>query len=214
MVFILELIESTRAVADVLKWVLRVMPSFNLTYTIMYDSGRDSLKFVRPEIAKLNDWDLDFNGGNLLVIMLHFTFWIILLFFIELGAFNWVGKIGSLIGRNNIMPLGNEILNLDEDVIEEEDRVENAKGLQIRVNKFRKIYPGVIRKPVLAVERTSFGLDFGECFALLGVNGAGKSTTFKALTNEIIPSDGTIQINGLDVTREFGQVRKLIGYCP
>lgn len=214
-IFILELIESTRKYADVLKWVLRVMPSYNLTYTIMYDAGRDSLKFVRPEIAKLDDWDLDFNGGNVLVIMLHFGFWIIVLFFIEFGAFNWIGTLTQRLGRNNIAPLGNEVLNLDEDVLEEEERVKKAStGLQIRVNNFRKIYPGMIRKPVLAVERTSFGLDYGECFALLGVNGAGKTTTFKALTNEINPTSGSIQINGLDVARDFGQVRKLIGYCP
>jgi len=49
-------------------------------------------------------------------------------------------------------------------------------------------------KPFLAVERISFGLKAGECFALLGVNGAGKSTTFKSLTNEIAPTSGKIKI--------------------
>jgi ABC-type multidrug transport system ATPase subunit len=58
--------------------------------------------------------------------------------------------------------------------------------LQIKVENLRKIYlkgagvccPG---KPLCAVERLSFGISKGECFALLGVNGAGKSTTFKTL---------------------------------
>lgn len=35
---------------------------------------------------------------------------------------------------------------------------------------------------VRAVENVSFGVQRGECFCLLGVNGAGKSTTFKCLT--------------------------------
>jgi len=35
------------------------------------------------------------------------------------------------------------------------------------------------------VKNLSFGLQHGECFALLGVNGAGKSTTFKALVGEV-----------------------------
>ena len=74
----------------------------------------------------------------------------------------------------------------------------NPNQLKVRVNKFRKIYPGLFRKPVLAVERTSFGLEYGECFALLGINGAGKSTTFKALTCEIEPTDGQITIAGFD----------------
>ena len=68
-------------------------------------------------------------------------------------------------------------------MVEEENRVENAdSAMPVRVQGFRKVYPSVLRKPVVAVERTSFGLNYGECFALLGVNGAGKTTTFKALT--------------------------------
>jgi len=47
----------------------------------------------------------------------------------------------------------------------------------------------------LAVENISFGLDYGECFALLGVNGAGKSTTFKALTADANPTEGEITID-------------------
>ena len=40
----------------------------------------------------------------------------------------------------------------------------------------------------LAVKNVSFGLEFGECFALLGVSGAGKTTCFKCLTGEMYPS--------------------------
>ena len=62
----------------------------------------------------------------------------------------------------------------------------------MRVHKFRKVYPSITGSPNLAVETTSFGLDYGECFALLGVNGAGKTTTFKSLTGEIEPTSGEI----------------------
>lgn len=50
-----------------------------------------------------------------------------------------------------------------------------------------------------AVKQASFGLDYGECFALLGVNGAGKSTTFKTLTRDVLPTTGEITIQGFDV---------------
>lgn len=49
---------------------------------------------------------------------------------------------------------------------------------------------------------------------MLGVNGAGKSTTFKSLTCEVKPTSGTIKIAGFDVTSQFESARKLIGYCP
>lgn len=54
--------------------------------------------------------------------------------------------------------------------------------------------------PFLAVERISFGLDYGECFALLGVNGAGKSTTFKSLTADTEPTTGEITVAGFNIT--------------
>ena len=87
--------------------------------------------------------------------------------------------------------------------------------MPVRVHGFRKVYPSVFRKPVVAVERTSFGLSYGECFALLGVNGAGKTTTFKALTlGDSSQTAGQIMIGGRDLNREFNDLRHLIGYCP
>jgi len=85
----------------------------------------------------------------------------------------------------------------------------------VRVTGFRKVYPSVFRQPVVAVDRASFGLEYGECFALLGVNGAGKTTTFRALTHDDpLQTGGTICIEGLDLRRRFGEARKYLGYCP
>ena len=66
----------------------------------------------------------------------------------------------------------------------------------------------------MAVEDISFGLEAGECFALLGVNGAGKSSTFKCLTGEIEPTSGSIHIGALSIRKDFNKIKKLIGYCP
>ena len=66
----------------------------------------------------------------------------------------------------------------------------------------------------MAVNNISFGVDYGECFALLGANGAGKSTTFKTLTRDVLPTSGEITINGFSVQKQFDDIRKIIGYCP
>ena len=63
----------------------------------------------------------------------------------------------------------------------------------------QKEYETFFGAPVRAVRNISFGVDYGECFALLGANGAGKSTTFKALTRDILPTSGEITINGFNV---------------
>ena len=53
---------------------------------------------------------------------------------------------------------------------------------------------------------------YGECFALLGVSGAGKTNCFKCLTGEIYPTQGDVSINGHDVTtgKGFEEARKQI----
>jgi ATP-binding cassette subfamily A (ABC1) protein 3 len=80
---------------------------------------------------------------------------------------------------------------IDDDVATEEKRVvEKSKDeLQVRVSMFNKVYIQRFNSTV-AVKQASFGLQYGECFALLGVNGAGKTTTFKCLTNEVKPTGG------------------------
>ena len=84
----------------------------------------------------------------------------------------------------------------------------------IRVHNFQKEYSTFCGEPVRAVKQASFALDYGECFALLGVNGAGKSTTFKTLTRDVLPTTGEITIQGFNVQKNFSDARKLIGYCP
>ena len=53
-----------------------------------------------------------------------------------------------------------------------------------------------------------------ECFALLGVNGAGKSSTFKILTNEIEKTSGTVKVMEYDIDTERREITKNMGYCP
>ena len=101
------------------------------------------------------------------------------------------------------IPEADRSLELDLDVVQEEVRVAATTTDVIRVHDFRKAYTTLLGEPFLAVERISFGLDYGECFALLGVNGAGKSTMFKCLTADEIPSQGKITVDGFDIEKEF-----------
>ena len=54
----------------------------------------------------------------------------------------------------------------------------------------------------------------GECFGFLGVNGAGKSTTFSMLTGAITPTSGDATLRGLSILSRQDDLRKLVGFCP
>lgn len=68
--------------------------------------------------------------------------------------------------------------------------------------------------PLIATKHVSFSLEYGDCFALLGINGAGKTTTFKILTGELAATAGEVKICDHDVATGFRHVRRNIGYCP
>lgn len=67
---------------------------------------------------------------------------------------------------------------------------ERAAPRLCQVYKSRKI------GSILAVDRLCLGVRPGECFGLLGVNGAGKTSTFKMLTGDESTTGGEAFING------------------
>jgi ABC-2 type transport system ATP-binding protein len=54
----------------------------------------------------------------------------------------------------------------------------------------------------------------GRATALLGRNGAGKSTTMRVLAGVIPPSGGEVLVDGVDVRRDPLTVKRMVGYCP
>ena len=54
----------------------------------------------------------------------------------------------------------------------------------------------------------------GRATALLGRNGAGKSTTMRVLAGVIPPTEGIVRVDGIDVADDPLAVKRLTGYCP
>ena len=51
-------------------------------------------------------------------------------------------------------------------------------------------------------------------FGLLGPNGAGKSSLIRILVTLLLPSSGRVKIDGLDLIKNRGEIRKMLGYLP
>jgi ABC-2 type transport system ATP-binding protein len=81
--------------------------------------------------------------------------------------------------------------------------------MSIQVKGVTKLYG--IQK---ALDNISFEVKSGEIVAFLGPNGAGKSTMMKIITGFIPASEGTVSVNGTEVSSSNIEIRKEIGYLP
>ena len=105
----------------------------------------------------------------------------------------------------------------DEDVAAERARIELGHTADdvIVLESISKEYSGPwFGANQTAVDRLSVGVEKGTCFGLLGVNGAGKTSTFKMLTGDEGITSGTAQIDGHDIKTDLTAARQRIGYAP
>ena len=67
---------------------------------------------------------------------------------------------------------------------------------------------------VQALDDISFEIDKGELFGFIGPDGAGKTTLFRILTTLILMDKGQATVEGLDVVKDFRELRSILGYMP
>ncbi len=65
-----------------------------------------------------------------------------------------------------------------------------------------------------AVKGIDFAVQAGRCFGFLGPNGAGKTTTMRMITVQVPPSDGRLEVLGLDVRRHPRAIKRRLGVVP
>jgi ABC-2 type transport system ATP-binding protein len=67
---------------------------------------------------------------------------------------------------------------------------------------------------IVAVDGLDLALPGGASVALIGRNGAGKSTTLRVLAGVLPPTSGTVRVAGIDVARSPSEAKVRTGYCP
>lgn len=67
---------------------------------------------------------------------------------------------------------------------------------------------------VQALKGVSLDVRKGEVFGLIGPDGAGKTSIFRILTTLILPDSGSATVHGLDIVKDYRELRARVGYMP
>ena len=80
----------------------------------------------------------------------------------------------------------------------------------ISINNISKVYGNKFT----ALKNINLEIKKGEIIALLGPNGAGKTTLINTICGIVLPTDGTITVDGFDVVKEYKKTKSIIGLVP
>ena len=103
---------------------------------------------------------------------------------------------GTFEDDQDVKRVANETKALVRDGSDDDNKMVQIRGLR-KVYRTKDKSGNTVLKA--AVKDTWLTVDRGECFGLLGTNGAGKSTTFKMLSGDVLPSKGTALLGHRDV---------------
>jgi len=87
---------------------------------------------------------------------------------------------------------------------------QDASNKSIQVKDLTKVYPN----GKLAVNKVSYSMYAGQIFALLGHNGAGKTSTISMITGLYPATSGDVDVFGMSVRDQITDIRKIMGVCP
>ena len=85
-----------------------------------------------------------------------------------------------------------------------------SADILIKIDTLKKTFQGGLE----ALKGVNLEIQRGEILALLGPNGAGKTTLINAICGIVLPTSGTISVDGYDVVKDFRKTRSMIGLVP
>ena len=85
-----------------------------------------------------------------------------------------------------------------------------SADILIKIDNLKKTFQGGLE----ALKGVNLEIQRGEILALLGPNGAGKTTLINAICGIVLPTAGTISVDGYDVVKDFRKTRSMIGLVP
>lgn len=163
--------------------------------------GKTMLMYADVE-KKYFAWESPGIGRNIVYSLIVGTGLLLLLFAIEYGLFQRI--IYKFTNRFAQAPY--VAADEDQDVAEERRKIHNSN--QMILQEYTLVLKDVTKyyKNFLAVNGLCLGVKKYECFGLLGVNGAGKTSTFKMMTGDTKISYGDAWVNGISLKKDMKKV--------
>lgn len=84
--------------------------------------------------------------------------------------------------------------------------------ITMKLDGVSKTFPGAHGATTVAVEDLTLEVRKGEIFALVGPDGAGKTTTIRMMTGVLRPDRGAVSVLGMDMRAQRDEVKRHIGY--
>lgn len=84
----------------------------------------------------------------------------------------------------------------------------------VRAEGLTRRFTGLDGRPQVALDRVSLSVTRGQLTALVGPDGAGKTTLMRMMAGLLAPDEGSLHVLGLDVTRDAQAVQDHISYMP
>nr|XP_021506816.1 ATP-binding cassette sub-family A member 2 isoform X3 [Meriones unguiculatus] len=211
--FLLQLFEhdkDLKVVNSYLKSCFLIFPNYNLGHGLMEMAYNEYINEYYAKIGQFDkmkspfEWDIVTRG---LVAMTVEGF---------VGFFLTIMCQYNFLRQPQRLPVSTKPVEDDVDVASERQRVlrGDADNDMVKIENLTKVYKSRKIGRILAVDRLCLGVRPGECFGLLGVNGAGKTSTFKMLTGDESTTGGEAFVNGHSVLKDLLQVQQSLGYCP
>lgn len=116
-----------------------------------------------------------------------------------------------------IRPVAPSLTLIDDDDVKQESEKASRAILQEPNPSISLVASNLSKSHVKgkkAIDGLSFTVNSGECFGLLGVNGAGKTTSFSMLSSEYRPDSGRIRAQGYCVDYDITAYRHKISFDP
>ena len=87
----------------------------------------------------------------------------------------------------------------------------STRSAAIEIESLSKVFRRRSGEEISAVHKLDLSVEAGQVFGFLGSNGAGKTTTLKMACGLVIPTTGTVRLNGYDVRTQRGQAMRQVG---